>query len=291
MFTQSRLRSACLSLGLTLVAAPLAFAQGHGNDHDDGPDHGHAQSEASPEEFLGDPYLLDFDPVTGDKLGAVKTQERVEYKGRELRFNSKKSVETFQSDPEQVLFHVDNALIAQQIPFYPLTSCPVSGSDLGEMGAPVDIVYRNRLVRLCCKGCKKKFFADPDRHIATLNKAVIAAQGAKYPLETCLVSDESLEESGDEVIDVVVGNRLLRLCCAPCEKKVKADPLTFLAKLDKALAAHGEGHGDHGDSDGHGHGDDDGHGHGDDDGHGHGDDDGHGHGDDHGHAPRSESIR
>jgi hypothetical protein len=44
---------------------------------------------------------------------------------------------------------------------YPLSTCVVSGEALGSMGQPIVIDHEGVEVRLCCKGCVKKFNADP----------------------------------------------------------------------------------------------------------------------------------
>jgi len=38
-----------------------------------------------------------------------------------------------------------------------LTTCPVSGDKLGEMGKPLIFVYQGQEIKLCCGGCKKDF--------------------------------------------------------------------------------------------------------------------------------------
>jgi YHS domain-containing protein len=224
-------------------------------DHDHG---GSATAKSSQQAFSGDPYLLGTDPVTSKKLVPIDKQIVIEHEGRELRFNSDESVRAFRADPAKVLTQVDAALVTQQLPFYPLQTCPVSGEKLGKMGEPIDLVYRNRLVRLCCKGCKSKFLKDSGKFVTKLDAAVVAAQGPKYSLKTCVVSGEELGGEMGEPIDYVVGNRLVRLCCKGCKKKVSKDPLTYLAKLDASKAE--KGHGEKADGDGHGGHGDDGHG-------------------------------
>lgn len=64
-------------------------------------------------------------------------------------------------------------------PSYPLTTCVVSGEALGEMGAPVDYVYKeegkpDRLVKFCCKMCVGKFKKDPAKYLAKLDAAATA---------------------------------------------------------------------------------------------------------------------
>jgi hypothetical protein len=52
---------------------------------------------------------------------------------------------------------------------YPLTNCVVSGEVFGSMGDPVIIHHEGAEVRLCCKGCVKKFNADPAKYLEKLS--------------------------------------------------------------------------------------------------------------------------
>ncbi len=56
-----------------------------------------------------------------------------------------------------------------------LTTCPVSGEKLGEMGKPYVFEYKGREVKLCCKDCKSDFEKDP----AKFMKKIEAADKAK----------------------------------------------------------------------------------------------------------------
>jgi YHS domain-containing protein len=74
----------------------------------------------------------------------------------------------------------DAALIAKLVPTYPLKTCVVSGEALGgEMGATFDYLYQGRLVRFCCKGCVKKFNAEPEKFLKMIDDA--AAQAGAAP--------------------------------------------------------------------------------------------------------------
>jgi len=132
----------------------------------------------------------------------------------------------------------DAKVIAQQLPSYPLTECPVSHEPLDAMGKPLDLVHEGRLVRLCCKGCIKEFKKDPAATVKAIDEAVIKAQGPTYPLKTCVISGEALgaPEMGAP-LDVVQGTRLVRLCCKGCLKGLQKDPAAALAKVDAALIA------------------------------------------------------
>jgi len=52
-----------------------------------------------------------------------------------------------------------------------LTTCPVSGEKLGEMGKPYIFVYKDQEVKLCCSGCKKDFDKDPAKYLKKIREA------------------------------------------------------------------------------------------------------------------------
>ena len=53
---------------------------------------------------------------------------------------------------------------------YPIKTCVVTGDAFGgDLGPPIDVNYKGRKVRLCCKSCVKKFNANPDKYMAILD--------------------------------------------------------------------------------------------------------------------------
>ena len=52
-----------------------------------------------------------------------------------------------------------------------LTTCPVSGDKLGEMGKPFVLEYKGQEVKLCCKDCKKDFDKDPAKFMKKIREA------------------------------------------------------------------------------------------------------------------------
>jgi YHS domain-containing protein len=52
-----------------------------------------------------------------------------------------------------------------------MTTCPVSGEKLGEMGKPMVFVYQGQEVKLCCSGCKKDFDKDPAKYMEKIRAA------------------------------------------------------------------------------------------------------------------------
>lgn len=68
---------------------------------------------------------------------------------------------------------------------YPLKTCVVSEEKLGEMGEPYVFAYKDREIKLCCDGCKKKFDKNAPKFVKDLEKAEKAA------LKTSPSTDES----------------------------------------------------------------------------------------------------
>ena len=228
----SRWRAALLVFSIAAIAAAGLQAALADSAHD----HSAAAKDASatPESALdGQPYPLDFCPVTGEKLGSMGDAVAYDYEGREIKFCCSACIESFEAEPAKYIALVDEAIIEQQLATYPLTTCPVSGMDLDGMGEAVDYVYDNRLVRFCCSGCIKGFEKDPQAAFAEIDAAIVEAQSADYPLTTCPVSGAEL---GADAVDHVVAGRLFRLCCAGCTADVDADPAKYIAILDEAAA-------------------------------------------------------
>lgn len=192
---------------------------------------------ANPEkEAKGGPYLLDTCPVSGQKLGSMGDPLIKTIEGREVRFCCGGCVGRFEADTAKYFADMDKAIAKQQMPFYPLDTCVVTGEPLAIDGEDIAInhVYKNRLVRLCCKGCVRDFEADPAKHMAKLDDAVIKAQSVDYPLKTCAVLESSKLGSMGEPVEIVVANRLVKFCCGGCQPKFEADPAKYMARLDEA---------------------------------------------------------
>lgn len=178
----------------------------------------------------GSPYPLNTCPVSGQVLGSMGPPIVMTHEGREVRFCCKGCIAKFDAEPDKYLKQIDEKIIAQQLASYPLTVCPVSEETLGEMGEPVNFVYNNRLVRFCCNGCKRGFKKDPAKYLATLDAAVVAAQTADYPLDTCVISGMKLGSMGAPV-DYVSGDQLVRFCCDGCITAFYKNPAANLEKI------------------------------------------------------------
>jgi YHS domain-containing protein len=123
---------------------------------------------------------------------------------------------------------------AQEGPSYPYTldTCPVSGEKLGSMGDPVVREYDGREVRLCCAGCIDAFEADKAKHWAAIDTKIVQQQLMHYPVDTCIVTGDKLDET---VVNHVHNNRLVRLANPEAAKAFKSEPAKYLSTLDKKI--------------------------------------------------------
>ena len=55
-----------------------------------------------------------------------------------------------------------------------------------------------------------------------------------YPLTTCVIGEGPLDGMGGPDY-MIVGNRLVQLCCSGCRAKVLKDPLATFAIIDAAM--------------------------------------------------------
>jgi len=214
-------------VALLLSGAALAFQQGDAKAAQAAAPAAKPEAEVIAQQLPS--YPLVKCPVSGEELGGMGKILDIVHEGHLVRLCCKACVKEFQKDPAKTLKSIEEAVIQQQKPSFPTMKCPVSGEDMG--ADTVDVVYGTRLVRLCCKGCKKGFEKDPAATMAKIDAALIAEQSKTYPLKTCLVSGEPIEGAG---FDQLYGVRLTRFCCEKCGKEFQKEPAKYLAALDKA---------------------------------------------------------
>jgi hypothetical protein len=181
---------------------------------------------------VGDPYPLDTCPITGKKLGTMGDPIVQVYDGREVRFCCPACPQKFEKDKAASLAKLDEKIVKDQAPLFPLKTSVVTGKDLP--AKPYEFVYGNRLIRLGAEGEKAEFLKDPKKGLDALDKAVVEQQGKDYPLKTCPVSKDELGGEMGKPVDFVVAGRLIRLCCKDCKKDIEKDPAKFIAIVDAA---------------------------------------------------------
>ena len=127
----------------------------------------------------------------------------------------------------------DERVVAErQSPSYPLTACLVCNKAFGEASPPESVVHNGRLVMVCDATCAAGFAKDAPKALRALDEAVIAAQAPSYPFTTCVVTGDELKGKPKHV---VVGTRLIEVCCGDCKRDVQKDATAALAKIDAAL--------------------------------------------------------
>ncbi|MFG0326141.1 MAG: hypothetical protein ACF8SC_02585 [Phycisphaerales bacterium JB037] len=172
-------------------------------------------------------YPIDTCIVTGEKLGDDAVNHV--HNNRLVRLADGEAAAAFKADPAKHLEALDRRIVDAQLASYPMDRCPVGGP-LGSMGEPINFIYMNRLVRLCCGGCESSLVSEPGKYLAKLDKAYADRQRAEYAIDACLVSGAPLGSMG-EPVELVAGTRLVRLCCGSCIPKLKQDPARYLGKL------------------------------------------------------------
>jgi hypothetical protein len=172
-------------------------------------------------------------PIMGKPVTAEMKSTVIE--GQQIFVCCPPCIEKIQADPAAALAKVresytafvtaENSAHSEHYRMMAQAICPVSGGKLGSMGDPIKTKMGEQDVYLCCKGCVgKQASAD---HWKTIQTNLIKAQG------NCPVMDEELPADTESVI---IDGRQIFVCCKPCIEKIKADPATYLAKVDAMYA-------------------------------------------------------
>ena len=105
--------------------------------------------------------------------------------------------------------------------------CPVSGKDLGSMGAPVKVNLGGQHAFLCCKSCLGREVKAV--HWKKILTNLASAQG------TCPVMGKPVDGSMESTI--VRGHRIF-VCCPPCIEKIEKNVDAHIKKLNESYAMH-----------------------------------------------------
>lgn len=188
-----------------------------------------------------EPYNLDVCVVSGENLGSMGDPVVKEYPGREVRFCCGGCIAKFQRDQAGYFQKIDQRILHDQLRFYPLDTCLVSGKPLVDAGKNVarDVVVGNRLFRVANERAEQELKSNPKKYVINLDAATVKGQRPSYPLETCVVAGGKLGSMGKPV-EMVLAGRLLRLCCGGCAPQATANPGAFLTKLDRAWNSQGK---------------------------------------------------
>lgn len=178
-----------------------------------------------------DGYYLRTCAVCTGLLGARGEAIGLRHQGRSLRVCCKDCRESFEHDPDIFLAKADAVMIADQLPYYPLRTSLIDNRALGAQ--PLDFIWGNRLFRAVDAADREQILADPAAAICRLDRAVIVAQTPTYGMpEKCPVQGDILPT--DRKVDVVVANRMVRVCCGRCARLVRARPYQYLGMIEYA---------------------------------------------------------
>ncbi len=97
-------------------------------------------------------------------------------------------------------------------------SCPVTGEPVDQK---VVVEHNGGKVNFCCKGCAKKFQAEPGKFKASLANS--------YTYQTkCPVMDEEIDPKSSTTL---ASGLKIYYCCKGCDKKFLTDPAKYVSKL------------------------------------------------------------
>jgi len=114
-------------------------------------------------------YPMDTCPV-GGPLGSMGEPVNFISMNRLVRLCCAGCEGALVNEPAEYMGKLDAAYAARQRDGYALETCVVSGSPLGSMGDPVELVAGDTLVRFCCAGCIPTFKEDPSAYLSKLSK-------------------------------------------------------------------------------------------------------------------------
>lgn len=180
---------------------------------------------------MGDAYYLATCPVCDGRLGYTRVALERVIGGRSLRFCSESCVEVFGADLRAGTARIDAIMIRDQVPHYPVRVSLVSGRPLGDH--PIDTVWCNRLFRLADESERGVLLREPTKYLRALDAEVVRAQSPGYGMpDKCPVQGDILDD--DTPLDIVLANRMIRVCCVRCARVVRARPYQYLGMVDHA---------------------------------------------------------
>jgi len=171
-------------------------------------------------------YPFTVDVATGKPL----PEKPIEYvKGGKLfRLGDESSKAAIDADVVGYTKKIEDEVIRQQKPTYPLKTSAISDKPLGEK--PIDKVHNNRLFRLADDADVKAFDTDKTKAISKLDKAYIDMQLPYYPYKKDPVTKEDI--AGKETVKYLWGNKLIQFTSAVNVTEFEKTPETYLKVLE-----------------------------------------------------------
>lgn len=123
--------------------------------------------------------------MTDEQLPADHAEvSEVVYRNRLVRLCCPRCVKKFNKDPLKYIMELDQKIVEQELPNYPMNDCVVSGKGLDSMGGAVNYVWQNQLVRFCCAPCIKTFNKNPMQYMKKIHEAAQSQKADKEDAKT-----------------------------------------------------------------------------------------------------------
>lgn len=156
--------------------------------------------------------------------------------GVDVSFCCPPCIKPYEENYEDYRRQIAGQIVLLELSYYPTDRCIVSGKELSKETEAIDYVLGNRLVRLENSSCIEKLNAEQEKYNQKLDYLIKDAERKDYPLKTCIVSGGPLNPDKTP-FEVVVGNRLMKLCCGGCQGKIRETPYVYVKKINEAWAA------------------------------------------------------
>lgn len=210
-----------------LVVALTGCAAPHKPATDSTPKHG-----TSVLPVQGDRYYFDQCAVCKNLLGTQGDVIDANVDGQHVRFCRQKCADEFAANKSERLAALNQKMIDDQLPWYPLKVSVVSDVPLAEK--PVDFVWGNRLIRVNDESEKSRFLAGPQPCFDRLTQVTLDLRCPNYPVDKCPVQGRPIIEPEGGLNAVVIGYRVVRVCCPGCANLVREHPNHYLPIIDLA---------------------------------------------------------
>ena len=162
-------------------------------------------------------------PVMG---GEIDTGMFVDAEGKRIYVCCEGCIEKVKADPATYIAKLEKQGVTLEKAPVAQTTCPVSGKAIS-LTSFVDV--EGKRVYTCCAGCNEKVKVDAATYIAKMKNAGVTIADTPKAQTICPVMGGAINR--DLYVDA--NGKRIYVCCGGCIDKVKADPATYISKLEK----------------------------------------------------------
>jgi len=162
-------------------------------------------------------------PVMG---GKIDTSLFVDAGGKRIYVCCEGCIEKVKADPAKYIAQLEQQGVTLEKAPVAQTSCPVTGEPIS-LTSYVDV--EGKRVYTCCGVCNEKVKADPAKYIGKLESEGVTLAKTPVAQSVCPVMGGPINRE----LFVDAGGKRIYVCCSGCIEKVKADPATYITKLEQ----------------------------------------------------------